>query len=103
MGLSLVVEQKLPTAQGRNGLPQGLSSKESTWDAGDTGDVGSTPGSGRSPGGGNGNQLQYSCQNSPWGHKSETTEHVCRGVGGEKGAAGLRSKGKRVKQLVAEG
>ena len=31
--------------------------------AGDTGDVGSIPGSGRSPGGGNGNPLQYFCQN----------------------------------------
>ena len=104
MGLRLVVEQKLPTAQGRNGLPQGLSSKESTCNAGDTGDVGSIPGSGRSPGGGSGNQLQYSCQNNPWGHKSETTEHACRkGVGGEKGAMELRSKGKRIKQLVAEG
>ena len=30
-----------------------------------TGDAGSIPGSGRSPGGGNGNPLQYSCQDNP--------------------------------------
>ena len=30
-----------------------------------TGDAGSFPGSGRSPGGGNGNPLQYSCQDNP--------------------------------------
>ena len=29
------------------------------------GDMGSIPGSGRSPGGGNGNPLQYSCQDNP--------------------------------------
>ena len=33
--------------------------------AGDSGDVGLIPGLGRSPGGGNGNLLQYSCQDSP--------------------------------------
>ena len=31
----------------------------------DIGDVGSVPGSGRSPGRGNGNPLQYSCQDNP--------------------------------------
>ena len=31
----------------------------------DTGDAGSIPGSGRSSGGGNGNPLQYSCQENP--------------------------------------
>ena len=40
------------------GLPGWLSSKESTYYAGD---VGSIPGLGRSPGGGSGNPLQYSC------------------------------------------
>ena len=40
------------------GLPQWLSSKESAYNAGDTGLV---PGSGGSPGGGDGNPLQYSC------------------------------------------
>ena len=52
------------------------------------GGAGSIPESGRSPGGGNGNQLQYSCQENPkdkaawWatvrrGHKeSDTTEHT---------------------------
>ena len=43
------------------GLPQWLSSKEFTGNAGDSGDLDSIPGLGRSPGGGNGNPLQYSC------------------------------------------
>ena len=47
------------------GLPQMLSSKESTGNAGAAGDVGSIPGLGRSPGGGNGNPLQYSCLGNP--------------------------------------
>ena len=34
-------------------------------DAVDAGDIGSIPGSGRSPGGGNGNPLQYYCQENP--------------------------------------
>ena len=33
--------------------------------AGDVRDTGSIPGSGRSPGEGNGNPLQYSCQENP--------------------------------------
>ena len=33
--------------------------------AGDSGDAGLIPGLGRSPGGGNGNLLQYSCQENP--------------------------------------
>ena len=67
-------------------LLQGLSSKESTCNAGTTGDMGSIPGWGRSLGGGQGNPLQYSCLEnphaqrtlvgySPWGRKeSDTTE-----------------------------
>ena len=63
------------------GFPPGLSGKESTCNAGDTGSI---PGWGRSPGEGNGNPLQYSCLEdpmdsgawqaiySPWGHKSQT-------------------------------
>ena len=47
------------------GLPQRLSSKESTCNAGDTGDMGLIPGSGRSPGEGHGNPLQYSCLENP--------------------------------------
>ena len=50
-------------------------------------DMGSIPGSKKSPGGGNGNLLQYSCQENAmnrgvgqvhtWGHKeSETTERL---------------------------
>ena len=45
-------------------LPQWLSSKEFTCSAGDAGDTGSIPGSGKSPGRGNGNPLQYACQES---------------------------------------
>ena len=74
--------------QAPTGLPL-LSGKESTCSTGDAEDMGSTPGSRRSPGGGNGNLLQYSCQEnlkdrgacqvSPWGHKEldiiEATEH----------------------------
>ena len=48
-----------------HGLPGWLSSKESSWNARDTGDKGSVPGSGRSPGGGNSNPLQYSCLENP--------------------------------------
>ena len=42
--------------------PYGGSGKES---ACNVGDLGSIPGSGRSPGEGNGNPLQYSCQENP--------------------------------------
>ena len=47
------------------GLPQWLSSKESTCSARATGDMGSTTGSGRCSGGGLGNRLQYSCLENP--------------------------------------
>ena len=47
------------------GLPQGLNSKESTCNVGDSGDTGLIPGSGRPPGGGHGNPLQYSCLENP--------------------------------------
>ena len=47
------------------GLPQWLSSKESTCNGGDTGDSGSIPASGGSSGGGNGNLLQNSCLENP--------------------------------------
>jgi len=67
----------------RGGLPQWLSSKESTCNAGDTGDAGLIPGSGRSPGGGKGNPLMPTESHgqrslvgySPWGRKeSDKTE-----------------------------
>ena len=48
-----------------SGLPQWLSSKESTFNLGDKGDMGSIPGLGGSSGGGNGNPLQYSCLENP--------------------------------------
>ena len=49
------------------GPPQWLSSKQSTCNAGD---VGSIPGWERSPGKGNGNPLQYSCLENPYGQRS---------------------------------
>ena len=45
-----------------SGLPQWLSGKEPTCNAGD---VGLIPRSGKSPGEGNGNPLQYSCLENP--------------------------------------
>ena len=47
------------------GLPQWLSGKESTRNAGDAGDAGSIPALGRSSEKGNGNPLQYSFQENP--------------------------------------
>ena len=44
------------------GLPQWLSGKESTCNAGDAGSI---PGLGRFPGGGNDNPFQYSCLENP--------------------------------------
>ena len=38
--------------------------------AGDARDMGSIPGSERPPGGGNGNRLQYSCLENPYGRRS---------------------------------
>ena len=38
--------------------------------AGDIGDMSSIPASGRCPGGGNGNPLQDSCLENPYGHRS---------------------------------
>ena len=50
------------SSQSLTGLPQWLSGKEATCNAGD---VGSIPGSGRCPGGGHGNPLQDSCLENP--------------------------------------
>ena len=47
------------------GLPQWISSKESTCNAGDVGDARSVPEWGRSPGGGHDNPLQYSFLENP--------------------------------------
>ena len=52
------------------GRKKGLSSKESTCNAGDTGDAGLIPGLGRSPGGGHGNPLQHSCLKNPHERRS---------------------------------
>ena len=48
-----------------NGLPQWLSSKESTRNAGASKDMASIHGSRRSPGEGHGNTFQYSCLENP--------------------------------------
>ena len=48
------------------GLPQWLSCKEVTCNAGNLGDPGSVPGLGRSPGEKDSNPLQYSCLETPW-------------------------------------
>ena len=48
-----------------SGFPGGSVVKNPLASARDTGHVGSIPGLGRSPGGGNGNALQYSCQENP--------------------------------------
>ena len=49
------------------GFPGGSDGKES---ACNVGHLGSIPGLGRSPGGGNGNPLQYSCLENPYGQRS---------------------------------
>ena len=74
------------------GLPQWLSGKESTCNAGDAGDVGSIPGWGRSPGRrawkttpvflpGESHGQKSLAGYSPWGLKesdtTEVTEHAC--------------------------
>ena len=54
----------------RERLPQCLSGKESTSNAGATGDMGSIPELGRFPRRGHSNPLQYSCLENPHGQKS---------------------------------
>ena len=54
-----------PPPHGNPGLPQWLSGKESTCNAGAAGDMGLIPGWGRSPGGGHGNLPQDSCLQNP--------------------------------------
>ena len=49
----------------KGGLPQWLSVKESTCNAGAAGDAGSIPGSGRSSGRGHSNPLHYCCLENP--------------------------------------
>ena len=49
------------------GFPGGSDGKESACNAGD---LDSIPGLGRSPGEGNGNSLQYSCLENPYGQRS---------------------------------
>ena len=46
-------------------FPDGLTGKESTSNAEDTGDAGLIPGLGICPGEGNDNPLQYSCLKTP--------------------------------------
>ena len=52
------------------GFPGGLVVKNPPANAEDTGDTGSASGSGRFPGVGNGNPLQYSCQEKFHGQRS---------------------------------
>ena len=47
------------------GFPDGSVIKNPPVNVGDVRDMGLIPGSGRSPGEGNGNPLQYSCQENP--------------------------------------
>ena len=55
----------LPDIYIPKGFPDGLVSKESACNAGDTGVKGLSSRSGRSPGGGHGSPLQYSCLENP--------------------------------------
>ena len=57
MDLEIIVQSEVS-----QGLPQGLSGKESACNAGEAADTGLIPGSGGSPGEGYGNPLQYSHQ-----------------------------------------
>ena len=50
----------------KGSLPQWLSGKESTCNAGATGDAGSIPGSGRSPGRGHSNPSIIAAWRIPW-------------------------------------
>ena len=52
------------------GFPGGSVLKNPACHAGDVEDVRSIPGLGRSPGERNGNQLQYSCLENPYGQRS---------------------------------
>ena len=52
------------------GLPGGLSGKESTCNSGDKRDAGPIPGLRRSPGKGHGNPLHCSCLENPRGQRS---------------------------------
>ena len=61
-GKKVIIELR---CEGRIGLPQWLSDKESACSAGAVGDTVLIPGSGRSPGGWHGNPLQYSCLENP--------------------------------------
>ena len=84
-GSSVIIDWAFDKSQwkslGTGGIPQCLSSKEFTCNAGDPGHAGLIPGLGRSPVGGNGNPLQYfflgnSMDYSPKSWKElDTTEH----------------------------
>ena len=60
--LFLGVPKYLLGQKPHQGFPGGSEVKASAWNAGDPGLI---PGSGRSPGEGNGNPLQYCCQENP--------------------------------------
>ena len=52
--------------------------KKTPVNAGDIRDAGSVPGSGRSPGGGQGNSLQYSCQDNLRTEEPGTVRRVAK-------------------------
>ena len=60
-----IISTNIYTIYTWDGLPQWLSGKESTCNAGDTGDAGLIPGSERSLEGGHSSPLQYSCLENP--------------------------------------
>ena len=68
--LALIWEPERPglncvPSKGAQGLPQGLSGRESACSAVAAREAGQIPGPGRSPGEGNANSLQYSCLGNP--------------------------------------
>ena len=70
---TVLTETEFSMYLSRLGVPQGLGSKESAWNAGD---MVSIPGSRRCPGGGNGSPPHYSCLGSPRGRGTwRTTAH----------------------------
>ena len=66
--------------EGRQGLPQRLSGKESACSTAEAGDAGLTPGSGGSPGGGHGNPLQYSHLANPMDTGAWRSQSIIAGL-----------------------
>ena len=97
------VQEKFARGREGEGLPQWLSSKESTCIAGD---IDLIPRSGRFPGAGHGNPLQYSCLENPrdrgawratvhgvtksWTQLKRLSTHTCRQEGRREGKEARR-------------